>query len=396
MSRPTNVSQYQILASAYLKLGNNAKAVEELNSGLRLDSTDRDFYQEASNILEQIGDYEAAANALEMGRAHAKPNDGLDGMANETLRRGAKALILAEKNKEALKLALASLEKDPKSERGQRLAGIAYINLKETGKGEEHLQIAMGIQPTAYAASQLGELRITQKRFAEARAFAEQAIDIDPNWPSGYETLEFSVQNAQDAAEAIALLAKYAMMSPPNKLALPPWSYIQTKYMPYDAAVLHQQYSAYKAATKDVPYGDWFEGWSDFVELSMLDNHIEDAGHLADALLGTGLGREDTLTMGFYSWLTYLLAGDCKHFESKLNASLEVLRGGGVAEKDGWDFTATRKFVANREAERQLNTSAAALVTAGLKLLEGSINTATIEQFGEIASQSVKKACPAN
>jgi tetratricopeptide (TPR) repeat protein len=392
---PTDISQYYLLASAYLKLGDNAKVLDELNRGLRLGSTDRDSYQKASSILEQIGEYKAAADALELGAAHAQPNNGLAAMANDTLRRGAKTLIFAGRSKEALPLALASLKKDPNSEWGQRLAGIAYIDLKDPGKGEEYLQAAMHIKPTAYSEVELGQLRITQKRYAEARAYAEQAIETDPDWSSGFDTLQNTVQNAQDAAEVRAWLDKYVTMVPPNKLALTYWSYIQTRYLPNDAAAIHRQYSAFKEATKNVPYADWPVAWTDLVELSMLDNHVEEAAHLADALLAANLTRHVQVNMGYYSWLTYLLLRNCKNFETSLDASLEILHSSDVPETNTWDFTSTRKFVADREAQRKLNSSGMALVTGGLKLLEGSITPANVQQFDDLASQSRKEACPA-
>jgi hypothetical protein len=198
------------------------------------------------------------------------------------------------------------------------------------------------------------------------------------------------------AAEATAWLEKYVTMAPPNKFALGSWSFIQTKYLPYDAAAIHRQYVAYKAATKDVPYADWPAGWADLVELSMLDNHVEEAAHLADALLEANLNRPDQVNMGFYSWLTYLLLGNCKHFETNLDASLETLRSSDAPERNRWDFTATRKFVADREAQRKLNSSGMSLVTGGMNLLETSTTPARIQQFSDLASRTRKDACPAN
>ncbi len=88
-----------------------------------------------------------------------------------------------------------------------------------------------------------------------------------------------SVQNAEDARETVAWLKKYLTMEPPNRTAMLVWGLIQTKYLPDDAAAMHQLYEAYKSATKDVPYTEWLAGWVNLVELSMVDNHVEEAAN---------------------------------------------------------------------------------------------------------------------
>jgi tetratricopeptide (TPR) repeat protein len=394
--RPENASQFALLASAYLKLGETRIAINQLNEGLRLGTGDPKFYEQAASILEQTGDYEAAAHALELGQQYAHPNDGLAGMASETRRRGAVELITADKSDKALPLILASLQSEPNSEWGQRLAGIAYVSLGDTQKGEAYLMEAMRIGPTVYSEYALGDLRITQKRYAEARVFAKQAIETDPTWQGGYTLLEDSVRTAQDASEAAALLEKYVNMLPPNRMALVAWSFLRTKYLPSDSVAVHREYELYKSATRDVPYSEWLAGWSDLVELSMLDGHFDESASVADGLLNIDLGQGHRMSMGFYSWLTYLLMGDCKHFEKNLHASLDFLQGTDASSRIGWDFTATRKFIEDRRMQGKLSQNGMSLATSTLEFLEGPGAPDAIRKLNNAASRFETGACPAN
>ena len=393
---PTNASQFALLAAAYLKLNNSKKAIAELQAGLRLGSSDPKFYLQAATILEQTGDYAAAANALELGQKYAKPNDQFAGMANETRRRGAAALLNANKNDQALALLRPSLAADPTSEWGQRLAGIAYHRLGDTQEAEQHLKEAMRIQPTAYSEAELGSMRLEQKRYAEARSFAQQAIDTDPKWIGGFSVLQDSVQNAEDARETVAWLKKYLTMEPPNRTAMQVWGLIQTKYLPDDAAAMHQLYEAYKSATKDVPYTEWLPGWTNLVELSMVDNHVEEAAALADALSHINLSPYYRMNMEFYSWLTRLLLGDCGRFGTSFDTFLGFVEKGDLPVRNNWDFTATHKFIEVQRSQRKLNQSGMSLVDGTLKLLENPITPNAVQQFSNDAAQLRKGACPAN
>ncbi len=76
------------------------------------------------------------------------------------------------------------------------------------------------------------------------------------------------------------------------------------------------------------------------------------------------------MNMGFYSWLTYLLLGDCGHFETNFDAFLDFLEKGDPPDTNSWDFTATHKFVEVQRSQRKLNQSGMSLVDGALKLLE--------------------------
>jgi tetratricopeptide (TPR) repeat protein len=394
--KPETASQFALLASAYLKLGETRMAISELNDGLRLEPDDPSFYKQAASILEQASDYEAAAHALELGQKHTHPNDGLAGMASETRRRGGAELITADKSNKALPLILASLQSEPNSEWGQRLAGIAYVRLGDTLKGEAYLMEAMHIKPTVYSEHELGELRLTQKRYPEARAFAKQAIETDPNWQGGYSLLEDSVQNSQDASEAAVWLEKYVNIVPPNRMALVVWSYLRTKYLPFDAVSVHQYYELYKSATRDVPYSEWLAGWSDLVEFSMLDGHFDESASMADGLLNMNLAQNYRMSMGFYSWLNYLLIGDCKRFEKNLHASLDFLQGTDTSSPIGWDFTATRKFIEDRRMQGKLTQNGMSLATSTMEFLETPGAPNALRQLNNTTSQFETGACHAN
>jgi tetratricopeptide (TPR) repeat protein len=394
--KPTDASQFVLLATAYLKLRNTAKALGELDEGMQLHPTDPKFYEQAASIIEQTGDYEAAANALEAGQKYAQPNDRLAGMANQTRRRGAAAFITAGKTDKALPLILASLEREPDSEWGERLAGIAYIRSGDTPRGEEYLNKAMHIMPTVYSEVELGSLRVMQKRYPEARAFARRAIEIDPKYGDGYDVLEDSVQNPQEASETVAWLEKYAKMDPPIRSAIMVRSYLQLKFLPSDSKAVHEQYEAYKAATKDVSYTDWPEAWANLIELSLVDHHVEEAAGLADAMLTINLSQSHRLVVGFYASLAPLVLGDCKSFETNFNGALHYLQSTDIPALAAWDFSATHKFIEDARARKILSQSGFSLAEAGLTLLEHSITTNTVQQFSETALPLEKQACIAN
>jgi tetratricopeptide (TPR) repeat protein len=396
ISKPTKAFEFALLASAYLKLNNPKKAIALMNEGLQLHGSDPKFYEQAASILEQTGDYAAAANALEVGQKYATPNKQFAAMANETRRRGAAELVGAGKNAEALPLILASLEEEPNSEWGQRLAGIAYSQSGDAQKAEQHLQEAMRIRPTAYSEAELGGIRLQQKRYADARGFAQQAIEADPRWEGGYDVLVASIQNAEDASEAVAWLKKYLSMEPPDRPAVVTWSYIQLKYLPVDSAAIHQQYEAYKAATKGVPYAEWLIGWVNLVELAMVDNHVEEAAVLADSLSNVSSNQLYRLGVGLYSWLTYLVLGDCRHFETNFNMYLNIVGNGELPDTSNWDLTGTRKFLEAQRSEGKLSPNGMSLVDSALRLLKNPMTPTSVQQFNNDVSHFRNGACPAN
>ena len=101
------------------------------------------------------------------------------------------------KPEQALPLALAALKEEPQSEWGNRLAGIAYLQMKDKdqARGEKYLKKAIDINPTAYAATELGILRLEQKRYEEAQKLGQQAIELDSGHSGGYSVIVDEIED---------------------------------------------------------------------------------------------------------------------------------------------------------------------------------------------------------
>ena len=389
---------------AYWRLKDNEHAREELRAALDLVPSSPLYYELAAKIFEDMEDYKLAIKALEDG-ARATGDKKLSSSVNETRRRVAAALIVQNKPAEALQFVLASLTAEPKSEWGQRIAGIAYFQMKDQGHAEEHLQKAMEIQPTALAAAQLGELRVAQQRYQEALTFSQRAISLDPEDSGGYDVLIMEIkarmqsdpnQAKIDAIKAVQQLKEFLAKHPSARASVIALDEIQILYVGASPAEVHELYQIYTRAVAGVSYSDWLPGWTNLVELAMLDRDYKRSAETANALLKIDLPATERLNMAFYSWLQDLLMGNCDQFKIHFSAFNDYTHRPELREAENdWSFEGTRGFIDAETRRGMFAPQALELVTSAMVLLESRPFTEKAAQaFGAESSHSTDACKP--
>lgn len=402
LKEPQDSLDHMLLALAYWKLKDNENTTIELMAGLETKPSYPLFYEKSATILEDLGRYDSGAKVLEVG-SRATGDKKLSKLANGLRRRGAAALIVKGKPAEALPLVLASLEQEPESEWGQRIAGIAYLELKDP-RGEEYLKRAMEIRPTAYSAAELGILRIAQKRYDEAQKLGQQAIELDSAVRNGYVVLIREIkERAQsdpnqakvDALKAVNWLKQFMNHNPSARMAVIVLSQIQIQYLGTTAEELHDLYLIYERAVAGVPYSDWLDGWTNLVEHAMLDHHFERSAEVANELLKIELPTRYRLNVAFYSWLEDLLLGNCEKFKAHLSAFEDYVRRPELRGfENPWFFDGTRRFIDAQSREGLLTSQTTEFISSALALLETTPFTdKAIQDFEAASSRLSANVC---
>jgi len=402
LKNPADSRDRLLRAIAYRGLKDNKRTVEELNAGMIPPPDDTQYYAQAATIFEDLGDYEAAAAALETGRRTT--NDTKLESPSEVRRRGAAALIHNGKPDQALPLALDSLREEPLSEWGLRLAGIAYIRTGEAIKGEEYLIKALNIKPTAYAATELGRLRLTEKKYDDARAFGQQAIRLDPQYEAGYYILVSEINDRAEsepaqvslaAREVVGWLKHFWQENPSARTSVIALTAVQMLYVGTSAREIHELYEIHNQALQGVTCAAWQPGCLNLVEIAMLDGRFDEASKRATELLKIDLRPGYRVNMAFYSWMADLLLGDCEKFRTDFSAFAEyVQRPELQGLQNPWFFEGTKRFLDARSQEGAINSQASNLINSALALLESKPFTKeAIQKFETDSSRLVDRAC---
>jgi len=402
LKEPQDSLDHMLLALAYWKLKDNENTTTQLMAALETKPSNPLFYEKAATILEDLGRYDSGAKVLDVG-SRVMGDKKLSKLANGLRRRGAAALMVKGKPEEALPLVLASLEQEPESEWGQRIAGIAYLELKDP-RGEEYLKRAMAINPTAYAAAALGKLRMAQRRYDDAQKFAQQAIELNPVEPEGYIVLLLEIEERaqsepnrakEDATKAVNWLKQIWNRNPSARMAVIVLTQIQIQHLGTTAEELSELYKIYEKAVTGVPYSDWLPGWTNMVELAMLDQHFERSAQVANELLKTELLPQYRVNITFYSWLEDLLLGNCGSFKTHLSAFEDYVRRPELKGfENPWYFDGTRRFIDAQLREGLLTSQANELILSAVALLETKPFTdKSIQSFQADSSRLSGNAC---
>lgn len=405
LNNPKDSRDHLLLALAYWKLKENERTVAELKAGLKLAPKDPQYYERAATLFEDLGDYDGAATTLDTGR-RTIGDKKLSTLTNEVRRRGAAALINNGKPEQALPLALAALKEEPQSEWGNRLAGIAYLQMKDKdqARGEKYLKKAIDINPTAYAATELGILRLEQKRYEEAQKLGQQAIELDSGYSGGYSVIVDEIEDRAkldphqarvDAGEAVSWLKQFWNQKPSALTAVATLSQIQIVYVGTSPQEMHELYLIDERAVQGIPYAEWLPGWTNLVEQAMLDGHFEEAARVANELLKIELPPRYRVNVAFYSWLEYLLLGDCEKFQAYLSGFVDYVRRPELQGfQNPWLFDGTRRFIAVQSRDGSLTKQATDLIDSALTLLEiTSFTQEAVQKFASDSSRFSMGAC---
>jgi tetratricopeptide (TPR) repeat protein len=372
-------------------------AVRDFEAARKLNPKDPDYYEYSARVQEKLGGYDQAIAVLEAGRVQTGEGPRFAATLNETRRRAAAHFLDAGNPAEGLRFALASVNDDKNSEWGQRLVGIAYHRLGKASEAEQSLQRALNIQKTEQSYSELAYLRLEQGKKNDAFGLAEKAIEIDSDAATPYGVFERGVSDPAEAKEVIDWLKVYAAKNPPARNALIDWDYFQLQFRPNDSSEVDELYSAYVDATKSVPYRDWLDGWSNLVELALIQGKYDDASAIAGELLKTTPKIEYLTNLLFYRWAAQLLQRDCGASQNSLQAFTDFLAGSQVnGFENSWVFQATRSYLDSQATHGALDPDTHALVQAALDLLESKpINRPKVDGFLTKVRASRRVPCPA-
>ena len=348
-----------------------AKAVQDYETARKLNPSDANYYEYSARVEEKLGKYDEAIAVLEAGRKQTSEGSHLATLLNYTQRRAAAHYIDSGKTAEAMRYALASVKDDENSEWGQRLVGIAHRKMGNLPEAAKSLERALKIQPTMQAYSELAGVRLDQGNKKEAFALAEKGIELDSTATLPYGVLEKGIKGPEDAKEVIDWLKVYAAKNPPAHIALVEWDYFQLLYRPNDSGEITDLYSAYDTATKSVPYSDWLDGWTNFVELSLIQGKSQQAATTAAEILKVTPKLEYQVPMLFYQWVAVLLDGNCVVAQNALRELTDFLARPELNDyQNSWIYKGTRVYLDAQSSRGVLDSDSYAVIQSALTLLE--------------------------
>ena len=174
-----------------------AAAIDHFLEVVRLDPKHVDARINLSNLLEQDGEFEAAATAMKDAVALR------DGQANLYVMLGRKQ-DQAEKYREAIESFQQALKLDPQVPGAHYGLALTQVALGDFSAAQSEFEVALKLNPDdALAHYQLGRFLIQQKRPAEAAHHLQEAIRLKPDLADAYAKLGvlYRSLNKNDEAE---------------------------------------------------------------------------------------------------------------------------------------------------------------------------------------------------
>jgi tetratricopeptide (TPR) repeat protein len=109
------------------------------------------------------------------------------------------------------------VENDPQSPDGYIFRAMAEANQKQPDKAEADLNKAIQLAPqNPLGFAKMGEWRLTQRRYAEAEKFYEQALVRDPNFSDALRGLIATYTEEKQPARALARVQAQITKAPQN------------------------------------------------------------------------------------------------------------------------------------------------------------------------------------
>jgi tetratricopeptide (TPR) repeat protein len=235
-----SAAYYDLVGSAYAKLGKPIPAIDSFQEALRLDPANEDYYLDLGQVLEQYDAYGAAIELFQ-GAISARPNSArlrvglalacLPAARMTEARGAAEKAIALDPNLETAYTTLAMVyegEKDwqsllrnarqlqtlnPQNYLGWYYAALAQMELPPAERpgllphAVDSLRHAAMLNPNfPRAPFQLGRLLLQQKDYAGAIAELKRSISLDPNYPEAHFLLARAYRSVGDLRNSQAQL----------------------------------------------------------------------------------------------------------------------------------------------------------------------------------------------
>jgi tetratricopeptide (TPR) repeat protein len=235
-----SAAYYDLVGSAYAKLGKPIPAIDSFQEALRLDPANEDYYLDLGQVLEQYDAYGAAIELFQ-GAISSRPNSArlrvglalacLPAARMTEAREAAEKAIALDPNLETAYTTLAMVyegEKDwqsllrnarqlqtlnPQNYLGWYYAALAQMELPPAERpgllphAVDSLRHAAMLNPNfPRAPFQLGRLLLQQKDYAGAIAELKRSISLDPNYPEAHFLLARAYRSVGDLRNSQAQL----------------------------------------------------------------------------------------------------------------------------------------------------------------------------------------------
>lgn len=211
---PQDAESHYNFALIALKQNHPTQAISALRETLRLNPQHlQAHYTLAQQLQAQAQNHEALDEAIEHYQVVLKAQpEFADALVNY-----ASALLIQQKDQEALKLFYKALESDPEHYEANYNLGCALFERNELKLALEHFIKALAKKPTAEGYYNAGVIYSYQDRHGDALSYLKKAIETDPHYFAAFNNLGTVYLKLQDIPNAIISFEAALKLQPQNE-----------------------------------------------------------------------------------------------------------------------------------------------------------------------------------